>query len=141
MKVVIVICQYFLHCGACDFPITTLMKNFQNRVFFRLWRRDPVLDLYLVALLCVVYCVLQCSVCKSHCSGCVKVPWICQYFFFILPLVIFLSKVLLKTLRIVFFSALGRDPVLDLHLLAQSCKNFSVSKFPVSASVCGSFCV
>ena len=47
----------FLHFGASDFPSKNPLKVLQNRLFFLLWRRDPVLELQFptplrVVLLC-----------------------------------------------------------------------------------------
>ena len=35
----------FLHFGATNFPIESLIQKPAKSCFFRLWRRDPVLEL------------------------------------------------------------------------------------------------
>ena len=54
---------------------------------------------------------------KSYWSGCIKAAtWICQQIFFILALVIFLLKTLLKSVSKSFFFVLWRrDPVVELQ--------------------------
>ena len=46
------------------FLLKVLFKSFQNRVFFRFWRRDPVLDLQLFAQSCVKMVLCKASVLK-----------------------------------------------------------------------------
>ena len=60
---------------------------------------------------------------KSYWSGCMKAAtWICQQIFSILGLVIFLLKILLKSvLKSSFFSLWRRDPVLELQFPTQLC--------------------
>ena len=59
--------------GPINFPFKILLKKCFKIVCFLLWRRDPVLELLLPTPLRV--CVLQFSLCRSHCNGCVKVAW------------------------------------------------------------------
>ena len=63
----------FLHFGASDFPLKKIKKRFKI-VFFSFWRRDLVLELQFPTRLC---CVLQLSLCRSLCTGCVKVASCC----------------------------------------------------------------
>ena len=44
----------FLHFGAFDFPIKSLIQKPSKLYICRLCRRDPVLDLQFLALLCIV---------------------------------------------------------------------------------------
>ena len=68
----------FLHFGACDFPSKNPFKKCFKIVFFSLWRRDPILELqFPTPLRVLIYCVLQLSLCRSHCNGCVKVAACC----------------------------------------------------------------
>ena len=76
----------FLHFGASDFPSKNPFKKCFKIVFFSLWRRDPILELqFPTPLRVLIYCVLQLSLCRSHCNGCVKVaaccgqPWRSHY--------------------------------------------------------------
>ena len=59
---------------------------------------------------------------KSYWSGCMKAATvICWQIFFILALVNFLLKILLKCFKIVFFSLWRRDPVLELQFPTPLC--------------------
>ena len=60
---------------------------------------------------------------KSYWSGCMKAATvICQQIFFILALVIFLLKILLKSAsKSSFFSLWRRDPVLELQFPTPLC--------------------
>ena len=65
----------FLNFGANNFPFKIPFKKCLKIVFLSLWRRDPVLELQFPTPLHVVLLCLQLSLCRSHCSGCVKVAW------------------------------------------------------------------
>ena len=65
----------FYNFGAGDFPFKIYLKK-RFKIFFLLWHRDRVLELqFLTPLREVLLCFAAQSLCKSHCSGCVKVAW------------------------------------------------------------------
>ena len=66
----------FLHFGATDFLLKILFKSASNRLFFALASRSGF-GATISRPLRVVLCVLQFSLCRSHCNGCVKVASCC----------------------------------------------------------------
>ena len=80
-----VICQQmFAILALVIFLLKNLLKSALKSSFFLLWRRDPVLELQFPTPLRVVLLCFATQLCKSHCSGCVKVAWCRQACFFLL---------------------------------------------------------
>ena len=72
----------FLHFGACDFPIKSLIEKPSKSCFFRLWRRDPVFGAVIFCAAvrsCIVFCkavsanriVMVASRCVGAMAACV----------------------------------------------------------------------
>ena len=70
-----VICQQIFSIFALViFLLKIILKNVSKLFFFLLWRRDPVSKLqFATPLRVVLLCFAKLSLCRSHCSGCVKV--------------------------------------------------------------------
>ena len=68
------------------------------------------------AAACVILLPFAAEDCKSYWGGCIQAAiMICQQIFAILALVIFLLKIIFKSASKTSFSALARDPVLELQ--------------------------